>query len=424
MGPEQIRAKMLEISNRLEEIQAGEEGYSEEQITEVNGLNEQFESFSAQLETAEKVEAMKAKTTASAGRKSAPAPTGSKITTVEVMASEKQKRFGGFNSSGEFIQKVRAATLGDVDKRFQNVLYEKSGTDGGWLVPADMSDVILKKFESDESLMSRVNTINLSSNNMTIMLDESQPWGASAATAYWVAEGAPIPETRITWTRADFRLHKIGAMIKATDELLDDAPALESLMKAAVPSAMMYKVNNSIISGDGVGKPQGFLSSPHAVTVAKESGQLADTILPANLLKMRARLRPGANAAWFVNAAVVEELYGLKNTAGDYIYLSPGGQMNQTPYASLLGLPVIPMLSGMPALGDSGDVVLADLSSYWLARKGGIKEAQSIHLHFDREITAFRFTMRVDGKVPYQSPITSEFGNYQMSSIVKLADRA
>jgi HK97 family phage major capsid protein len=82
------------------------------------------------------------------------------------------------------------------------------------------------------------------------------------------------------------------------------------------------------------------------------------------------------------------------------------------------------MMAGMPALGDLGDIIFGDLSYYYMIRKAaGVKSATSIHLHFDKEITSFRFSLRLDGKCPYQAPVTTEFGSYSMSAFVQLEAR-
>ena len=79
----------------------------------------------------------------------------------------------------------------------------------------------------------------------------------------------------------------------------------------------------------------------------------------------------------------------------------------------------------MPALGDAGDIVLADLSYYTaIVKTAGIKQSVSTHLFFDRDIQAYKWTFRVDGSCPYKAPVTTEFGNHQMSAIVTLAERA
>lgn len=417
-----IRARLAEIPGLLDGIQAAEGTYSEDQLKEINELNAEFEQLTTQLEAEEKKEAMKAKLVASTGRKTAPAP----ATPVVQVGAGALDRFGGFKSSAEFLAAVkRAGQTGEIDQRFKNVAYEKNGEDGGFLVPEDIGTQIVKKLETNESLMAATNVMNVSGNAMTLTIDESQPWN-QGIQAYWTAEGAPITESKQKFTQGSWRLHKLAALVKATDELLDDAVALESYIKNAAPAAIMHKLNSAIISGDGVGKPQGLMNSPFTVTVAAEGGQAADTIVARNIINMYSRMLPSARAgaAWYLNAGAEAQLLGLKDDNDNFIYLSPGSQMNQSPYGLLMGRPVYPLMSGIPALGDTGDILFANLSYYYMIRKaGGIKAASSIHLHFDRDITAFRFSMRVDGRAPFQSPVTTEYGNYQMSAFVKLAAR-
>jgi HK97 family phage major capsid protein len=256
-------------------------------------------------------------------------------------------------------------------------------------------------------------------------VDESQPWNAGI-TAYWLSEGATLTGSKPTFTEVSWRLNKLGALVQTTDELLEDATALESYIMNGAPNAITHKLNEAIISGTGAGKPQGFLSSPFAVTVAIESGpQTADTVVAANILKMYSRMLPTSRgkAAWIINPAVEPQLYAMQDPNGNYIYMAPGG-LSASPYGTLMGRPVIPMMSGMSALGDVGDICFVDLSSYHMIKKAsGIKSATSIHLLFDKEQTSFRFTMRVDGKCPFRTPVTTQYGSYNMSAIVLLAAR-
>lgn len=424
MNPDQIRARLAEISAALKGIEdaKAQDGYSAEQINEINGLSEEFEGLSTQLEAADKLAATQNKATSSAGRKTA----SSESVRVQV-GQNLATKVGGFPTAGEWLMAVKkAGQNGEVDSRFKNATMKESvGEDGGFLVPDEISSSILKKLEGDESLMARTNAIQVGGNSLVLNVDETQPWNGGVQ-AYWTAEGQTITESKASFKQASFRLQKLAALVKATDELLDDATALESYIKSAAPNAIVHQVNKAILTGNGVGKPLGILNSGFTVTQAAEGSQTADTVNAANILNMYSRMFPmsRSNAAWFINPAVEPQLLGLKNGAGDYIYLSPGGQMNATPYGLLLGRPVIPLMGGMPALGDVGDIVFADLSYYYMIRKAsGVKSATSIHLNFDKEITAFRFSLRLDGKSPFQSPVTTEFGSYSMSAFVNLAAR-
>lgn len=419
MNIEQIRARLAEIAASLEGFSASAD-YSPEQIEQVEALNTEFETLTSQLETAEKVEGMKNRAAAPNGRKTAP------TANTPVVVENRATKFGGFDNAGSWLMAVKkAGQTGEIDKRFLNVMKESVGEDGGFLVPEEISNAILKKLAGDDSIMSRTTTIQVGGNALTINVDEAQPWN-NGVQAYWTAEGASITESAPKFKQASWRLQKLAALVKATDELLDDSTALESYIMSAAPAAIMHQVNKAILTGNGVGKPTGIINSPFAVTVAAEGSQTADTVNAINVIKMYSRMFPSSrpNAVWYINPAVEEQLRLMKDSNDNFIYLTPGSQMNQSPYATLLGRPVVPLMGGMPALGDIGDIVFADLSYYYMIRKAaGVKSATSIHLYFDKEITAFRFSLRVDGKCPFQAPVTTEYGSYQMSAIVLLAAR-
>lgn len=435
MNPEQIRARLAAIAARLEEITVADgEQYTEEQQTEINALNDEFEGLNAQLETATKREEMLAKAKASAGRKTtSPAPANPGEPRIEV-GLPRNHRFGLFNSSGEWLKAVHQAGItGRPDEKLikfsASVAQEKVGEDGGFLVPEEISEGILKKLDTaDDSLMARSQFIQVSGNALTVNVDETTPW-SGGIQCYWTGEGMPITESKPQFRQASWRLQKIAALVKATDELLDDSIALSSYIANNAPNAFNHKINSAILTGNGAGKPQGIINSPFAVTVAKESAQAADTILAENVVKMFGRMMPSslANSAWFINPACLDQLRLLKDGNGNFIYLAPGGfgnQISSAPFGTLLGRPVIPLMGSIPALGDVGDIIFADLSYYWGIRKAsGIKSATSIHLLFDKEQTAFRFSMRLDGRCPFTSPVTTENGGYQMSAFVLLQAR-
>jgi HK97 family phage major capsid protein len=417
MNLEQMKARLAEIISKLGEFQAIE-NFSAEDVNEINELNAEFEGLKTNIEAKEKVASMTAQSTTSA-RKTTP------DTRIEVKATQTEKN-GGFKNFGEFLGAVKSASNGSIDKRFQNTMFERNGEDGGFLVPEEMMSEVTKKCQSDESLLAKTRQLVVSGNALSLPVDESQPWNGGV-NAYWVAEGAAITASGSGKIGlANWKLHKLAALVKVTDELLEDATALESYMKAMAPEAIMHKINGAILSGDGVGKPIGILNSGFKYKVLKESGQSADTIVAKNVLKMYSRMIPGsrAKAAWYINAGCEEQLRLMKDDVGNFIYVAPGSQLNQTPYGMLLGLPVIPLIGSMPALGDEGDIILADLSYYYTIQKaGGMKQAVSSHLYFDRDISAYKFTLRIDGACPFKTPVVTEFGSHSMSGIITLEAR-
>lgn len=415
----ELREKLAGIVAKLEAYQ-GVESYTNEQIKEMKDLKAEYEAVKAQIEAKEELESIMASANTST-RKTTPAP----VARVEVRESHADKN-GGFNNMGDFLKSVKNAASGNMDKRFQNAMFEKNGEDGGFLVPDEMMSGIAKKIDSDESLLSRCTQFSVSGNSLSLVTDENQPF-TGGVQAYWTQEGGQIQESKHSFGMATWRLHKLAALVKTTDELLEDAVALESYIRAMAPVAIIQKINEAILSGNGVGKPKGILNSDFKITVAKESAQTADTIVARNVIKMYNRMIPSsrANAVWFINPEAEDQLRTMVDDNGNFIYLAPGSQMNQSPYGLLMGRPVIPLLGGMQALGDEGDIIFADLSYYYaIIKSSGLKNSVSTHLLFDRDQTAYKFIFRVDGSCPFKSAVKVQNSAYEMSGFITLEDRA
>lgn len=421
---EKLRKELGEVHAQLKEFN-GVEDITAEDVTKIEELNASYEDLKKKIEVQEKLEANLEHGSTSTRKTNNEAPKAAAGTRARTSANS--DKYKGFDSFGDFLMAVKNSNHGNVDRRLHNTHFERVGEDGGFLVPDEMiSEISEKVMEDDESLLSRANTFTVSGNNLSLPVDENQPW-SGGIQAYWTAEGANITESKHSFKEASWKLKKLAALVKVTDELLEDATALESYVRRQAPRAIQYKVNDAIIGGSGAGQPEGILNSGFRKTVAKESGQAADTIVSANVIKMNAGLIPSAraNAAWYINPECEEQLRQLQDPNGSYVYFAPGSQFNQSPYGQLMGMPVIPMVGALKQLGDEGDIVLADMSYYYaIVKSAGVQQAISTHLYFDQAVSAFRFIFRVDGSCPFQSPITTEYGNFQMSGFVTLADRA
>ena len=420
---EKMRARLKEILAKMDEFKAMTD-FSDEDAEQINALHEEFDTLKKNIETAEKIEAMSVKAETSVRKIEAKAEVGVDRRTLDPK--------GGFSNQGEFFRAVAQASNGRVDKRLTiqgAAMQEKIGEDGGFLLPADFRTEIAKKVNGDESLLPKTRQFQTSSNTLVLPTNEVAPWDGTGIQAYWEGESGTYTESKAKFGETSLRLHKLTAMVKVTDELLEDAPALESWIKGEAPSAMMHKVNSAIISGTGAGMPQGFLNSGFKYKQAKVGGQSADTVLFENVNNMQGRLLPNSigRAVWLINPAVRPLLPLMKfDTAATSpvpVYLPQTG-VSGMPYGSLYGMPILPMMGGSKALGDEGDISLVDLSYYYTAVKTtGIKSDMSAHVYFSTGEMAFRFTMRLAGQCPFKAPITSENGSYSMSGFVTLEDR-
>ncbi|HEX2826061.1 MAG TPA: phage major capsid protein [Burkholderiales bacterium] len=343
---------------------------------------------------------------------------------------------GGFRDEAEFFMCVMRASAqgGRVDPRLvanapTTYGQEGVGADGGFAVPPDFRENIVQKVMGEDSLLSRTDQMTTSSNAITVPADQTTPWQETGGIqAYWESEAGQKQQSKPSLSGLTVKANKIIALVPLTDELLEDAPAMASYVNRKAPEKIDYKVNAAIIAGTGVGMPMGILNSPGTVTVAAESGQVADSIVYDNIVNMYGRLpaQSKRRAVWLANADIETQLMKMKFPGSDAnpvpVYLPPGG-LSASPYGTLLGRPIITS-EAMPALGDAGDLVLADLSQYLsVVKAGGIRQDVSIHVFFDYDVTAFRFVLRVGGQPWWNAPIERTNGQASRAFFVKLGAR-
>ena len=235
----------------------------------------------------------------------------------------------------------------------QTGLNEGNNALGGFLVGTDRNNSIIQRMYDVGSLLQRVDMVGVSagSNGMTFnaVNETSRADGSrmGGIRGYWTAEGGTKQASYPEFREMELRLHKVAALVYATDELLQDANALESWIMSNLPEELVFVVEDAIINGTGVGMPLGLLGSITpagcVISVAKEVGQAADTIVSQNIVKMWARLYNASrrSAVWLVNQDLLPQLYQLSmavGTGGLPVFQPPGG-LSASPYATLMGRP-------------------------------------------------------------------------------------
>lgn len=348
----------------------------------------------------------------------------------------------GFRNVGEFAQKVCAkaknphASLDQIDNRLAKLYAatlstygsEGVGADGGYAVPPDFRANILKKIDGEDSLLGLTSRIDTASNSVTLPIDEVTPWDTTTGVqAYWEGEAQALPQSKPGIQNTTIRTQKLTALVGVTDELLSDAPALNSWLQGKAPDKINYKVNDAIVNGTGAGMPTGMLQAGGLITVAAEGGQTAGTINYANITKMWSRMRESQRrgAYWVCNQDAEPQLMAMVVTGGSPAlpaYL-PANGLSDSPYAKLMGRPLI-YTEATKAIGTPGDIMLCDFNTYLTVVKGGgIREDISIHLWFDQDTTAFRWILRIGGQGLWKTTVTRPGAKQPYGSFVALAAR-
>ena len=358
------------------------------------------------------------------------APVDVPVNRADAPSNSNKGRFANFGEQLIAVYNAAQPNRPVIDERLLNSASganESVPSDGGFLVQTDFATELLKNAYETGILAPKCKKIPISTNanglKINALDDSSRANGArwGGIQTYWENEADQLIASKPKFRTMDLSLKKLTGLCYATDELLQDASALQSVITQGFAEEFGFKIDDVILNGTGSGQPLGILNSPALVTVEKENGQ-TDKITVENLIKMWSRCwgRSRANAVWYINQELEPYLYTL--TVGDKPVYIPAGGLSEKPYGTLFGRPVVP-LEQCSAAGSVGDIILGDLSQYLLIDKGGINAASSIHVRFLYDESVFRFIYRVDGQPIWNKPITPYKGSSTLSPFVTLAAR-
>lgn len=437
-----LRQQICDLVEDAQAIQARADAenrpMNSDEEKQFDAITAEYERLEQDIERREKVANMTARAAQPRGRHVPPAPVQdaggvpvsdmSRVTVVDRLPRGQL----GWPTMGDFCVAVRKAAnpsgAGSIDPRLRvnaptTVSTEGVGPDGGFAVPPDFRADIMRKVTGEETLLSRTDQIPVSGNSFSMPVDETTPWETSGGVqAYWEDEVVLGTQSKLALTNKQVRANRITALVGISDEMLEDAPAVDAYIRRKAPEKINYKVDTALVNGNGVGKPLGILKSPSLVTVTKETSQAADTLFMENISKMYSRMYAPCigRAVWLMNQDVMPQLIGLNsrtfNVAGSEVvaggqpmYIGPG-QIQSAPNGMLLGRPIV-FTQACPTVGDVGDVIFADLTQYLTIVKGGLKADVSMHLWFDYQVSAYRFTLRIGGMPWWASAITPASGS-------------
>lgn len=245
---------------------------------------------------------------------------------------------------------------------------------------------------------------------------------------YWTPESGTMTDVAATFGRMALEAWKLTAFANVPNELIaDSAVSFEAFIRSTFPQALAYFADVAFLSGNGAGQPLGILTDGNAarVTVSKESGQAADTIVWENIVKMYSRMLPQSlgNAVWVVSPDVFPELATMAlsvGTGGGPVWLNNGVG---GPPATILGRPVV-ISEKVENLGDKGDINFIDFSYYLIGDRQAMTVSSSEHFRFQNGETSFKFVERLDGRPWLQSALTPRNGGPTLSPFVTLEARA
>lgn len=446
---EKLRQQLEKDQEELRAILSAAEketrAFNEDETTRLDELKESIRSAKEAIERYEEARALSGEAKTVTDRLSQSAEEVEKPDVDETRGvtvgkdREASKPFGSF---GEQLRAIAMAAHKDtptVDKRLLHIQEEYRAatghnelvpSDGGYLVQTDFAQGLYTYMHETGNILSRVRRIPLSPNSNGVTLNavnetsraSGSRWGG--VRGYWMEEAGQLTASQPHFRQIELKTKKLAVLAYATQEVLDDAAVLGSVIREAATEEIVFLVENSILSGTGAGQPLGILNSSAVVTVAKETSQAADTIVSDNLFNMYASMpsRNRRNGTWLIGNNCLPEILNLQDQQGRYLF-QPDGGINQVGDGLLLGRPVI-ITEHNATIGDLNDILFLDLNEYPYIDKGGIRAEASIHVRFLFDEQAFRFIYRCDGQPMWASAVTQFNGTETLSPYVNLAARA
>lgn len=340
-----------------------------------------------------------------------------------------------FDGFGDFLTAVRRAALHPehIDARLR-AQQTTLGETGGFAVPdAQLDSLTTTMLETSPVLAMVTRRVVRRGNTYEGLLpDESARTDVGrhgGLTATTTAEGFERPLEETTVRRVSLGLHKVGALVPVTNELVEDGErGWVQDLEAIAGAEIGWQMARHVLVGSGVGEGLGLVAAPATIAVAIEGGQnVANTpdFIVRNAAKLLRQVRRPHLAVFLMHP----------DNWHDALTATTAAVANGA--APIIGPPRLPGSVGtlhqrdvfvceqLPAPGTPGDFICADLARVLLMTKGqDLRRAVSPHVAFDRDRTLFKFTTRLNTQPMLSAPVAPYTGTRARSDATLLAARS
>ena len=283
----------------------------------------------------------------------------------------------------------------DIDRRspeVRNALQVGTLSEGGYTVPDEFEHQLIQGLEDENIMRGLVHKITTSSGDRKI------PLVTVRGSASWIEEEATIPESDDTFGQVTLGAHKVGCMIRVSEELLhDSAFDLAAYIAGEFARRVGAAEEEAILTGSGTHKPTGLLhdslGAELGVTAASSVAITADELIDLQHSVKSGYRRKGL---WIMNDATLKLLRKLKDGQGNFIWQL--GLLAGQPDTLLNQKVMISNYMPLPAAGNKA-ILYGDLSYYWLADREGRSLQRLDELYAAQDQVGFKITQRVDGRL-------------------------
>lgn len=344
----------------------------------------------------------------------------------KMIGAEKLKVLKSGDYQDAFVEYLRAKAAGRAMKATAvKVLQEGADSAGGYWVAPDIRTELVKKMVTIPGVYNDVYRFTVGSDMVTFpkVVYTSDDKYSSGVLPSWNAEAPTANITEATNPiagRVEIVVYVLSGAVILTRSLMEDAQFdvmgyVTNLLGENYP----LFINNAIISGDGVGKPQGILNHENAAVAHASGGmQILSGTAGALTWGIEAGLDPttqgilGAeaslppqyetNAKFYANKATYAKVRGLVDGNGRPLWQQSDGVFANFVKGlppTLVGYPVVKD-QFMPAIGAANKpMMFGDLSGYFCPQRVGLSVEVFREVYGLRDMVVLYARMRIGGKL-------------------------
>jgi HK97 family phage major capsid protein len=214
------------------------------------------------------------------------------------------------------------------------------------------------------------------------------------------AAGSTIADTEPTFSSILLSPFKVAGLVPIANELIADSGFdISSVIAEAMGNAIGFSVNNLLTVGTGSGdQPTGIVNAAGSGVASTATVLRADDLIDlAFSVDGMARTLP--SVGFQVNTSTLGRIRKLKDDDGQYLLdVVAGGP------STILGFPVFEN-PAMASVGSGNKSVIFGYLNDYKVVTTGLEVAVSSDAQFEKDVTVFRYSTRVDGNLAHASHV-------------------
>ena len=349
----------------------------------------------------------------------------------DMKANAREIAFEGGPANDRSYKGMFGATNYNEDeiRAFRDSMQAGIPSGGGMSVPEPVSEKWLDDALPEEIIRPRAQVWAMESGTRKVPAWDWTDMSTGAAfggfTMAWTAELGTATAQTGKLRAISLTAYKGGIFVDASSEVVADGLGFAGQIEVALKKSIAQGMEKYFLSssGTGVGCPKSVINDDSLISVSKETGQAADTLVFSSICKIFKHMYPGGrdDFVWIANHSCIEQLIQGMNvsigTSGSWIPVLN----DKDGTFKILGKEVV-FTPHLPALGTANDLVFADLSQYYVGIRRDMRIQSSDIPSWTEDLRSYRILVRFDGMGSWDKAASPAHGD-DLSWVVGLGAR-